>query len=443
MRNRLCFEWVAVLAGLVLAPSLSGMAGAQTTPAAPSAASAPQPASAPGPVIDLEQAIRLALAHNPTLQSARSQILQSRAQEVTAAIRPNPVLTWDALFIPLFSPHSLTATTLNTVSEFDLALSDTIERGHKRQRRVTAARDQTRVTQAQVGDNERALTSNVAQQFVLALLAEANLTAAQADLQDFQQSVDVNQQRFRAGDISEGDFLKIRLQLLQFQSGVSAARLALVQARASLRQLLGFDAVPTNFTLAGTLHFTPTASHLDDLEAAALRNRPDLQAAQLGVVAAGSQYRLAQANGKRNLTPTFTYSHVSGLSNAGVAFNMELPLFDRNQGEIARTHVVITQAEEQRQAAQEQVLTDVRSAYEAARTGEQVVALYRGGYLSQARQSRDISAYAYQHGAASLLDFLDAERSYRDIELAYRQAVAAYMLAREQIKQSVGSRQLP
>ena len=95
------------------------------------------------------------------------------------------------------------------------------------------------------------------------------------------------------------------------------------------------------------------------------------------------------------------------------------------------------------QAASDTVLSDVANAYEAVRSNEEVVRLYTSGYLKQAQDSRDISEYAYKRGAASLLDFLDAERSYRAVELAYRQALAAYMTALEQLKEAEGTRNLP
>ena len=122
---------------------------------------------------------------------------------------------------------------------------------------------------------------------------------------------------------------------------------------------------------------------------------------------------------------------------------MQLPVFDRNQGEIARTGFAITQAQEQAKFTTGQVLTDVRDAFENLRTNDKVVGLYRSGYLDEAQQSRDISEYAYRHGAASLLDFLDAERSYRTTQLGYRQALASYLSALEQLREAVGTRSVP
>ena len=393
----------------------------------------------PAPRVTMEQAIDYAINHNHALLAARTQIQQSQAEETTAAIRPNPTLTLDSLFIPF---TSATADNLNNITEYDAALGYTLERGGKRQRRIEAARDATGVTRFQVADTERGIVFNTAQQYVNALLAKSNVDLATQDLSSFQQTVDIGEQQYKAGAISEGDLLKIKLQLLQFQTDLSTAQLTLVQALAALRQLMGYESVPADYELADDLSYAPVTLGLEDLQARALNTRPDLLAAQKGVTAAQSQYALARANGKRDLNTTFTYSHVAGLNTGGLTFNIELPFFDRNQGEIARARFAITQADETAHEASETVMTDIRNAYESLKSSEKIVQLYQGGYLKQSQDSRDISAYAYQRGAASLLDFLDAERSYRATELAYRQGLANYMIALEQLRQAVGTRNL-
>jgi cobalt-zinc-cadmium efflux system outer membrane protein len=166
-------------------------------------------------------------------------------------------------------------------------------------------------------------------------------------------------------------------------------------------------------------------------------------AAQQGITVAESQYKLAKANGKRNLTTTLDYTHVSALNSLGFTMNIEIPIFDRNQGEIARTQFAQTQAQETATETSETVMTDVANAYEGVKTNAAMVELYTSGYLKQAQDSRDISEYAYKRGAATLLDFLDAERSYRSTQLAYRQALANYMLSLELVREAVGTRNLP
>ena len=367
-------------------------------------------------------------------------ILQNQAQEITANLRPNPTFGADSQFIPIFSPQDFSTDNLNLTQQFDIGLGYLFERGHKRQRRLQVARDQTAVTRAQVADAERSLAFNVGQQFVSVLLAESSLQFAMQDLRDFQRTVDIADAQYKAGDISEGDLLKIKLQLLQFQTDVSSARLAKVQALAGLRELLGYDAAPADFDVIGDLAYVPLKSKVEDLQAMALRERPDLQAAVLGVTAAESQILLAKANAKVDVNGTYDFSHTAGQNSASIFVGFDLPIFNRNQGEIARTRYALTQAQELQQSASDVVMTDVASAYEAIRSNDEVVQLYVSGYLKQAQDSRDISEYAYKAGSASLLDFLDAERSYRSTQLAYRQALASYMTALEQLKQAVGTR---
>jgi len=394
-------------------------------------------------LLSLDQAIDLALAHNHSILATRTLILQSQAQEITANLRPNPTLGADTQFVPFFSPQDFSGDNLNETQQFDIGIGYLFERGHKRQRRLQAARDQTAVQRAQVADAERTLAFNVGQQFVSVLLAESTLQFALEDLKSFQQTVDISEAQLKAGSLSESDYLKIKLQLLQFQTDVSSARLAKVQALVGLRELLGYNAVPADYDVIGDLAYQPLKGNLEDFQTKGLRERPDFRAAELGITAAQSQILLAKANAKVDVNGTYDFTHVSGENTASIFVNFELPIFNRNQGEIARTGFALTQAQEQQQSASDTVLSDVANAYEAVRSNDEVVQLYASGYLKQAQDSRDISEYAYKRGAASLLDFLDAERSYRAVQLAYRQALAGYMTALEQLKEAVGTRNLP
>src|ERR1700719_2156121 len=226
--------------------------------------------------ITLDQAIDLALTHNHSLKATRTLILQNQAQEITAYLRPNPTLGADSQFVPFFSPQDFSGENLDETQQFDIGISYLFERGHKRQRRLQAARDQTAVTRAQVADAERTLKFNVGQQFVSVLLAESTLQFALEDLKGFQQTVDISQMQFKAGLIGEGDYLKIQLQLLQFQTDVSSARLARVQALVGLREFLGYNAVPADYDVVGELEFQPLKGNLEDLQARAVRGRTRL-----------------------------------------------------------------------------------------------------------------------------------------------------------------------
>jgi cobalt-zinc-cadmium efflux system outer membrane protein len=437
---RLCFPVLLVIAFCFES------AGAQSPPAPSQSATPPQAqtlAQSQATVkISLDDAIQKALEHNHALLAARTTIQQSVAEETTANLRPNPVLLGDAQFLPIFQPSNFSSDYIDNTAQFDLGVSYLFERGKKRQHRLQAAKDVTAVTRSQVADNERSLTFNVASQFVNVELAESTLELAQQDLKSFQNTVDIGEARYKAGDIGEGDLLKIKLQMLQFQTDVSAAELARVQGLSDLRQLVGYESVPQDYDVAGSFDYQPLKGNVEDFEAKALQNRPDLRAAQQGVTAATSQRELQKAISKRDVTGQANYTHI-GLNSVSLFGQVQIPVFDRNQGEIARAGFAVTQAQEQQNFTTGQVLTDVKDAFENLHTNDKVVGLYRSGYLDEAQQSRDISEYAYRHGAASLLDFLDSERSYRSTQLAYRQALASYLLALEQLREAVGTRNVP
>lgn len=444
MRTPLNYVAVAVLAATIAATGLRAAAQTPQSAAPPAPMPPPMQSTGQGPVkISLDDAIQMALAHNHTLAAARTTIDQNLAQETTANLRPNPVLMGDAQFLPIFNWNMWGENYIDQDAQFDLGISYLFERGKKRQHRLAAAKDATAVTRSTVADNERTLTFQVAQLFTNVQLAESTIDLAQQDLKSFQNSVDISKERYRAGDISEDDYLKIKLQLLQFQSDAAQAELARVQALDDLRQQIGRESVPMDYDVAGAFDYVPVQAKRDDLEVKALATRPDLRAAVQGVTAANSQYELAKANGKKDITGQINYTHVADLSTASLFGQVQIPIFDRNQGEIARTKSAITQAQELEKAANDQVLTDVADAYDNLQTNNQIIQLYRSGYLDDAQQDRDISEYAYKRGAASLLDFLDAERSYRATQLAYRQALAAYLLALEQLREAVGTRTLP
>jgi len=392
-------------------------------------------ANAPS-LISMEDAIRIAFRYNQGLRAQRLNIDQSKAGEITAAIKPNPVLGSLVDTIPIFSPQNIRLQT----QIYEETLSYTVERGGKREKRVAVAKDNTDVAAKTVNDNERQLRFQVVQQFINVLLAKSVLQLAQDDLNNYSQQLDLNRERLRAGDLAEADYIKLSLQKLQFEQDVSAAQLSLVQAKANLRQQLGYQSVADNYDVTGTLVHNKHPVQLEDLQKQAIANRPDLQAAHSGVKLANDTVALAFGNKVRDWTWGGDYTNQNfGINGVGVSLSFELPFHDRNQGEIARSQVAVKQAQETESSTQVGVLTDVVNAYYGLRTSEEVVDLFEGGYLDQATQSRDMSNYAYQRGAASILDVLDAERSYRATQLAYRQAVAAQMTAAEQVNLVVGT----
>jgi outer membrane protein, heavy metal efflux system len=397
-----------------------------------------------GPVssLTLEQAVQLALQRNQALRAQRLGIDQSRANEVTAGLKPNPVFTSLNQDFPVFQPGQLTWSNLANNQTFTQSLSYLFERGGKRDKRLRVAQDTTELTARTVDDAERQVRFQVAQTFIAVLLAKSTLALAREDLKNFAEVVALNKQRLERGDIAEGDYLKVSLQKLQFEQDASAAEIALVQGKAALRQLVGYQAVPDLFDVVGELTHKRMTVSLADLQREAVAARPDLEAARIGIRLAGDTVALAFGTRARDLTGEVEYDRAGPVNAVGFGLSFEIPIHDRNQGEIARSQVAVRQAREAEAAAEVVVLTDVVNAVAAFQTSDKVAGLYEAGYLEQAGQSRDISAYAYRRGAGSLLDLLDAERTHRATQLAYRQALAAFMTSVEQINFAVGKQVL-
>ena len=409
----------------------TGVAAAQASPSKPEVR------------ITLEQAEQMALAHNRTLQADLTLISQSKANEITAGLRPNPVFDTDALFIPFFSPKNLNSDTLNNTSEFDAGVSYDFQLYGKRKARMNAAHAATTVTRSLVSNDERRLRYDVAAQFIHVVYAESKLRFAKQDLATFDKSLKISKRQYTAGSISHGSLLKLQLQRLLFQTDYTSAQVAVIQAKNNLRQLVGFDALPANYDVLGRLHAPNPHRSLVGLEAEALRNRPDLAASRQNVTEAQSQLHLARAYAHPSLGTTLDYTRLAGMNDLSSYATMAIPIFDRNQGNIAGAKAQITQANEQERAAEQLVLTQVRSAYAEQQSALQVVDLYRSGYLGDAQQSLSISEYAYLRGDTSLLNFLDAERSYRTVELDYRRALAQAMLSDQRLQEVVNKTMRP
>jgi outer membrane protein, heavy metal efflux system len=201
--------------------------------------------------------------------------------------------------------------------------------------------------------------------------------------------------------------------------------------------------IAEDFDVVGDLAYSAQPADLESLKQQALQSRADYLAAQSNVTLAQNTLTLERSNRARDISGDVDYSHTGPDNTMGLGVAFDLPVHDRNQGNIARSQVLVRQATEQELAARYLVITDVINAYAGWQTSQKVVALYESGYLNQAQQSLDVSRYIYQRGAGSLLDLLDAERTYRDTQLGYRQALAAYMTSVQQLNFAVGKQVLP
>ena len=384
--------------------------------------------------LTMEQAVGLALQRNPTLQAQALSITSAMASEVSAGLRPNPVF-------------------ISSAQDFTAGLSQLFERGGKRQRRIDTAKLSTDIATSDFSDARRSLVFRVRKTFTDALLEKSNLVLAEQNLKSFQVVEELSRIRFQKGDISGADLLKIELQKLQLESDAQDTALRLNTAKSSLRTLLATPDLTEDFDVEGELKFAEFDMSLAELKELAMRNRPDLRSAETLKNKAEADVRLAVANSYTDISLALGYHHtepslpkwinpllLGGPSEDSVGFGVTFPIriFDRNQGEIARTKAEVIRVVSLVQAARNQISSEVETSYAAFRTSRERARLYEQVYLAKGRELREIAEYAYNKGAMSLLDLLEVNRAYREMQLAYRQVLANYLTGLHQLDLAVG-----
>ncbi len=375
-------------------------------------------------------------AGNPTLAAGQTAIQESKAQEITAYLRPNPNFTATLDQVDPF--------TGNPYRPFGLALPlvafDYLhERQHKRELRLESARKGTAIAQAQQLDLERNLLFNLRSAFVQTLEAKALLASARENLEYFDREMAINRDRLRAGDIAQVDFNRLLLQRVQYESDFETAQVNLRTAKITLLMLLDDRTPLDRFDVTGPFEFSDQTMPLDEFHTIALEARPDLKAAIEAVDKAQTDHKLAVANGSTD--PTFGVDLARNPPIPlyfGVSVNIPLRIFDRNQGEKERTEIDIRHAERLRDAARAQVFSDVDSAYFTVLSTLNLLKPYRDVYLKTATDVRDTMSFSYQRGQAALVDYLDAQRDYRAVRVAYLNLVGAYLTAEGQLSLAVG-----
>jgi cobalt-zinc-cadmium efflux system outer membrane protein len=376
---------------------------------------------------------------NPTLRAARLGIDESRDEEITAYLRPNPDLTVSLDQLNPFSDNPV-----RKYSPFSEALpfvssSYLHERGHKRELRLESAQKATAIAQSQLADQERNLIFNLRNAFVEALQAKAVRDMAKENLSYFEHEFGISQDRFKAGDIARVDLDRLELQLPTYQSDLQTAEVNLRTAKIQLLQLLN-DRMPIEqFDVQGPFEFSEQIPAPEELRRIAMEERPDLKAAAQSVDKAQTDYKLAVANGSTDPTFGIDFGRNPPIPvYMGVSVTIPLRIFDKNQGEKARTRVDITRSERLRDAAQAQVFSDVDSAYATILNTVTLLRPYKTRYLPTAGRVRDTIAFSYQRGQAALVDYLDAQRDYRAVQVSYLNLVGSYLSAASQLNLAVG-----
>lgn len=381
-------------------------------------------------------------ASNPALKADADNVDEARAEEITAYLRPNPQFSFTADGTQV-APHSGLWQPLKGTYEVP-SFSYLHEREHKRELRLESAREGTHITQSLHEDLERNMVFTLRAAFVATLEAKFVLDLAKADLEYYDRIIDISQTRLRAGDIAQIDFKRIELQRVQYESEVETATVNLRTEKILLLQLLNDRTPVDQFDVTGPFEFSEELQPLDTFRDAALAGRPDLQAALQTIQQSETNHKLAIANGSTDPTFGAWYTHNSsnnnpnGIDTLGLSVSIPLRVFDHNQGEKKRTLIDIDRSQKASEAARDQVFSDVDTAYELVRSNVALLKPYRDKYNAEAHDVRETVSYAYLHGGASLMDFLNAQSDYRQVQLAYAQLLGAYLTAVGQLNLAVG-----
>jgi cobalt-zinc-cadmium efflux system outer membrane protein len=396
----------------------------QTLPTAPGSAN--PTATAPATPLTLPQLLDLAHRANPTLLSAAQHLAGVRAQEITAGLRANP--------IGIVGGQLFTASADDPNPYFYQAgVQRLFERGNKRQSRLDNARSTTTLTSFQLDDQRRQMDLAIRQAFSRMLYAQQGVAISRENLESYRKTVGLMKIRLDAGDMDQTDFDRVELQLAGFESDLDNAELTLRQGSIELQTLVGIATPTDNFAIAGTLDPPPITATLDDLRSAALANRPDLKAAQAQVDVNATAVKLAIANGTADPTIESEYERSGHVNTFGANINIPLRLFDRNQGEKERTRFELESSRLALTAAQNQVVSDVDSAWAAYLAAQSQSLRYRSKYLSEAAHVRDNLQFSYRNGNSTLLDYLSALSDYRQVNLTALNAQLQLLLSIEQL----------
>ena len=386
-------------------------------------------------------------ATNPALQADQSNVDELKAEEITAFLRPNPSFTLSADGTQLVPHEGYWRPTSGTQVQPNFSYLH--ERDHKRELRLETAKESTRIGGSLHEDLERNLLFSLRSAFVQTLEAKAVLELARADLDYYDKIISISQDRFKAGDLAQIDLDRIELLRVQYESEIETATVNLRTQKIQLLQLLDDRTPVDQFDVTGPFAFSTDLKPLDDFHQTALDSRPDLSAAIQGIEQAKTNHKLAIANGSTDPTFGAWYTYNPSFYNPyaqqtlGLSVNIPLRIFDRNQGEKKRTLIDIDRSQQFTEQTRAQVFSDVDSAYEQVRSNIALLVPYRDKYKDQATRVRDTVTFSYQHGGASLMDFLNAQSDYRVVQLAYLQLIGSYLTAASQLNLAVGREVIP
>ena len=398
---------------------------------------------APPQAITIEQAVQEAIQNNPGLLAERLGIPVAETALITARLRPNPVVSASSDHLDWLGTGFNERNGAGPV-ETALRIDMPFERGHKREYRVDTAGYAKKIAEARVADAIRRLRLDVTLACIDVMASTARLDLAKDNLTSFEGIVKLNETRVEGGAIAPLELTRSRVAMLQFRSGVKSAELALTTARIRLQTLLGRipGQLPLDISDSLKAPVPAQAPALEQIQARAMALRPDLEAARLDQARSQAELRLQIAQGKVDYTVGGEYRRQQGINGTGnsVGFflSVPLPVFNKNQGEIARVQAEETQLRKQIDALQSQVSGEVAGAYREYETARQLIGDIERDLLGVSQEARTTTTYVYQAGAGSLLDVLDAQRAFNETMSTYYDAQADYRRALSRLASVVG-----
>lgn len=381
------------------------------------------------PALTLDQAVQEAIAANLDLAAEKLNVSVAEAREITARLRPNPVLTVSGQTLNILGATYSSSTPLGP-NQLNIHTDFPVERGHKREERITLAKEEKSMAELGVREVMRQVIAGVQTAFVDVQQAKENLTLAQENLKSLESIVAINEVRMKAGDLAQVELDRSRVAALQYRTAVQQAQLQLDQAKVQLQQVMGRRQRTTDIDVAVPFRRDVVAESQDELNRLALTRRPDYLSDQQSQARSRADLRLQLANGKfdYSIGAEFTRQSAWGISgnSVGVYFSMPLRIFNRNQGEIARAQREITLAGARTTALEASIVTEIDKAYRQYTVSRQLLTDVETNMLARARSVRDTTEYSYKRGEASLVEYLDAQRAFNDATQTFNDARANY-----------------
>ena len=387
------------------------------------------------PRLTLDLAIEILLDRNPTILAERQNVAVARAGVVSARQLPNPVLAYEA---ESAGASALPDTSFWDDQDLNLTIEQRIRIGGSRSRLGRVADEAVLGAQATLQDTIRRLTLELKGRYWGVVLAAQQVELATEVLGQFDQVVRLTEQRYEQGEASGLEVSRLRTERLRFFNDQVIAELGLANAKVALLELLGARALSADFEIEEELAFDRVTVELQDLQEEALRRRPDLaaQGARVEQARRGQDYERSLR--VPDLVPYFGYNRDFGQDNLTFGVSVAVPIFDRNQGGIARA-VAETDREQQALRAGELVVRrEVHQAVNSVAAHARLVEAMQTDYVPNADRARDIAQASFALGALDLIAFLDAERAYRETLRGYYQALHDHQVSRFVLEAAVG-----